>query len=280
MLTILLTLLLVFTLPAELAAAPLQLPKTYNQQDNIPITDYLVSEKLDGIRARWTGSELLTRNGNVIHAPAWFTVNWPDEPLDGELWTKRSDFQRIASIVLSETPDARWREVRLMVFDLPASEVPFAQRVEQMEQIISEAESQTLKLIPQFSVTSQADFEQRLNDVTAAGGEGLMLHHRGARYRDGRSEFLLKAKRFEDDEARVIKHLPGKGKYAGMMGSLLVEGRSGLRFKIGSGFTDAERREPPPLGSWVTYKFYGKTKKGLPRFASFMHVRPEADRPQ
>lgn len=258
----------------------LQLPQTYAKAGNIPITDYLVSEKLDGIRARWSGSELLTRNGNVIHAPAWFTENWPSEPLDGELWTKRSDFQRIASIVLSETPDARWREVRMMVFDLPASVAPFAQRVEYMNRIIGEAQSQTLELISQFSVSSQADFEQRLKEVTAAGGEGLMLHHREALYQDGRSEFLLKAKRFEDDEARVIKHLPGKGKYAGMMGSLLVEGRSGLRFKIGSGFTDAERREPPPLGSWVTYKFYGKTKKGLPRFASFIHVRPEADRPQ
>ena len=280
MITIFLTLLLTFTLPAELAAAPLQLPKTYNQNDNLNITNYLISEKLDGIRARWTGSELLTRNGNRIHAPAWFSQNWPAEPLDGELWTKRNDFQRIASIVLSETPDERWREVRLMVFDLPASGAPFVQRVDELKQVISSAGSPTLKLIPQFAISSQAEFEQRLDEVVAAGGEGLMLHHRDARYQDGRSEYLLKAKRFDDNEARVIKHLPGNGKYAGMMGSLLVEARDGLRFKIGSGFTDAERLNPPPIGSWVTYKFYGKTKKGLPRFASFLHVRPEADRPK
>ena len=223
---------------------------------------------------------MLTRNGNRIHAPVWFTQNWPAEPLDGELWTKRNDFQRIASIVLSETPDARWRDVRLMVFDSPASNAPFAKRVEQMKRIINKTESQTLQLIPQFTVSSEAEFEQRLDEVVKAGGEGLMLHHREARYQDGRSEYLLKAKRFEDDEARVIEYLPGKGKYAGMMGSLLVEGRSGLQFKIGSGFTNAERLNPPPIGSWVTYKFYGKTKKGLPRFASFMHVRPAADRPQ
>ena len=167
-----------------------------------------------------------------------------------------------------------------MVFDSPASNAPFAKRVEQMKRIINKTESQTLQLIPQFTVSSEAEFEQRLDEVVKAGGEGLMLHHREARYQDGRSEYLLKAKRFEDDEARVIEYLPGKGKYAGMMGSLLVEGRSGLQFKIGSGFTNAERLNPPPIGSWVTYKFYGKTKKGLPRFASFMHVRPAADRPQ
>ena len=225
MLTIFFTILLALTLPAELAAAPLQLPKTYNQHDNLNISNYLISEKLDGIRARWTGSELLTRNGNRIHAPVWFTQNWPAEPLDGELWTKRNDFQRIASIVLSETPDARWRDVRLMVFDSPASNAPFAKRVEQMKRIINKTESQTLQLIPQFTVSSEAEFEQRLDEVVKAGGEGLMLHHREARYQDGRSEYLLKAKRFEDDEARVIEYLPGKGKYAGMMGSLLVEGR-------------------------------------------------------
>ena len=280
MLTIFFTILLALTLPAELAAAPLQLPKTYNQHDNLNISNYLISEKLDGIRARWTGSELLTRNGNRIHAPVWFTQNWPAEPLDGELWTKRNDFQRIASIVLSETPDARWRRIKFMVFDAPTSNAPFAKRVEQMKRIINKTESQTLQLIPQFTVSSEAEFEQRLDEVVKAGGEGLMLHHREARYQDGRSEYLLKAKRFEDDEARVIEYLPGKGKYAGMMGSLLVEGRSGLQFKIGSGFTNAERLNPPPIGSWVTYKFYGKTKKGLPRFASFMHVRPAADRPQ
>ena len=89
----------------------------------------------------------------------------------------------------------------------------------------------------------------------------------------------VKAKRYQDDEARVLAHLPGKGKFKGMMGSLLVESRQGQQFKIGSGFSLANRQSPPPVGTWVTYKYYGLTQRGIPRFASFLHKRPEEDNP-
>ncbi|HBA59103.1 MAG TPA: DNA ligase, partial [Alteromonas macleodii] len=80
----------------------LQLAKQYDQsRTDINVADYWVSEKLDGIRARWNGTELLTRNGNKIFAPTWFTANWPETTIDGELWIGRGEFERTASIVLS-----------------------------------------------------------------------------------------------------------------------------------------------------------------------------------
>jgi DNA ligase 1 len=79
----------------------------------------------------------------------------------------------------------------------------------------------------------------------------------------------------DDTEARVIGYLPGKGKYQGMMGALVVETPEGLRFRLGTGFKDAERRQPPPIGSWVTYRYRGLNPSGIPRFASFMRVRDE-----
>jgi len=58
-----------------------------------------------------------------------------------------------------------------------------------------------------------------------------------------------------------------------MLGSLMVETPEGLRFRIGSGFTDPQRRSPPPIGAIITYRYNGKTEKGIPRFARFLRVR-------
>ena len=66
----------------------------------------------------------------------------------------------------------------------------------------------------------------------------------------------------------------GRGRYAGMLGALLVEMPDGRRFRLGTGFSDAECRRPPPIGATVTYRYYGTTRNGIPRFASFLRVRP------
>jgi DNA ligase-1 len=85
-----------------------------------------------------------------------------------------------------------------------------------------------------------------------------------------------------DSEALVLAHIKGKGKYSGLLGSLLVQGEdmhgSKIRFKIGTGFTDSERKDPPAIGSTITYKFHGYTKKGVPRFASFLRIFQEIEK--
>jgi DNA ligase-1 len=113
----------------------------------------------------------------------------------------------------------------------------------------------------------------RRDEVIAVGGEGLMLRRGASVYQAGRSDDLLKVKRFDDAEAIVMGILPGKGKYQGMMGALRVRLADNREFRIGSGFTDAERTDPPPLGSVITFKHSGHTATGLPRFASFVRVR-------
>ncbi|MBD3587488.1 DNA ligase [Salinimonas sp. HHU 13199] len=251
---------------------PLQLAQPLTEP--VKVSEYFVSEKLDGIRARWTGEKLVTRNGNKIHTPDWFIAGWPDTVMDGELWIARGQFEETASVVLSETPDNRWREVRLMLFDLPTLRAPFYQRVEAMNRLVTETRSPYLSVIPQYTLTSNEALDAELEAVTAAGGEGLMLHHKQAMYENGRTPSLLKAKRYDDDEARVIRLLPGKGKFTDLMGALLVETRQGVRFKIGTGFSLEQRQSPPPVGTWITFKYYGFTARGIPRFASFMRIKP------
>jgi DNA ligase-1 len=49
----------------------------------------------------------------------------------------------------------------------------------------------------------------------------------------------------------------------------------GREFKLGTGFSNAERETPPPLGSTVTFRYSGFTKTGLPRFAVFLHLQED-----
>ena len=236
-----------------------------------------MSEKLDGVRARWDGAALYSRRGNRLHAPPWFVEGFPAEPLDGELWLGRGTFEKLSGVVRRAVPDDdAWRGVRFMVFDLPAHPADFDGRLRRLRELFAGLASPRLGLVEQFRVADHAELLAALDRVVALGGEGLMLHDGRARYRAGRTNDLLKVKRHEDAEAVVVAHLPGRGKYAGLLGSLLVETPDGRRFRLGSGFSDEERRRPPPVGTTVTYKHYGVTRNGIPRFASFLRVRPES----
>ncbi|MEI2795826.1 DNA ligase [Pseudoxanthomonas sp. F11] len=247
---------------------------------NVAVPDFLVSEKLDGVRARWDGRSLWTRGGARIAAPAALTRGWPTEPLDGELWIGRGRFDEVSATVRRVQADPQaWRRVRFMAFDLPANPRPFAERVVRMRTLIADAGNPQLAMIPQRRFGTAAELDAELARVVAAGGEGLMLHRRSARYRPGRSEDLLKYKPHQDAEAQVVAHLPGKGKYQGMMGALQVRTPEGRRFRIGTGFTDAQRAAPPPLGAWVTYRYTGITSTGLPRFARFVRLRDDLPPP-
>jgi len=236
---------------------------------------YWVSEKLDGVRVRWTGQHLITRGGLRIAAPVWFVAELPAVALDGELWMGRGRFEELSGQVRRHEPDeSAWREIRFMVFDLPGSAEPFEQRLADLRRLFAASAPAHAALIEQFQVRDSAALQARLRAVIEAGGEGLMLHRADGRYTPGRSQAILKLKPRQDAEARVIAHLPGKGRFEGMLGALLVEDEEGMRFRIGTGFSDAERRAPPPIGSWVTFTHQGFTERGIPRFASFERLRP------
>jgi len=252
-----------------------KLPLAYSYKPGIDINDYWLSEKLDGVRAYWNGKQLISKQGNVYFAPDWFISNFPAQPLDGELWIARHSFERVLSIVSDNTPGDDWRDVRYMVFDMVVPDVPFTDRIAKLQILFKDTQSPYLRLVEQTRIPNHEALMKKLTEITNAGGEGLMLHKGDSYYLAGRSNDLLKVKSYQDDEARVIGHLPGKGKYTGMLGSLLVETRDKKRFRIGTGFTDQQRLRPPPIGTIVTYKYYGKTANGLPRFASYMRTRPQ-----
>lgn len=251
-------------------APPLLLAEVYDEA--VDPAAYWVSEKLDGVRAYWDGRQLYFRSGQAVAAPAWFTANFPAQPLDGELWLGRGQFDRLSAIVRKQTPDdADWRAVRYLIFELPNAPGSFSARVAAIERLLAQTGVAWLQAVRQFRVADRGELFTRLDAVVAGGGEGLMLHRADAAYRAGRGDDLLKLKPYLDREATVIAHLPGEGRHAGRLGALLVED-GGHRFRLGSGFTDAQRERPPPLGSHVTYRYRGLTATGLPRFATFLRV--------
>ena len=246
---------------------------TYKQPEDI--SQYWLSEKLDGVRGYWDGEKLYFRSGNLIHSPIWFTNNWPSTPLDGELWIARDKFNQVSSCTRKLTPTKCWQEVRFMVFDLPKHQGTFNQRVHQMNQLSSLNKSPYLAIINQFTCPTSQCLYRHFEQIIAHRGEGLMLHAGNAYYKAGVNPALMKLKPYFDAEAKVIEHIGGKGKYKGMLGSILVKTPEGIEFRIGSGFSDQQRKEPPPIGTLITYKYSGKTHKGVPRFASFIRIRKE-----
>lgn len=258
---------------ASLAAPqPLMLANVYRA--GLPLADYWVSEKYDGVRAYWDGEQLYTRHGHHIHAPAWFTAGWPQHAMDGELWGGRERFTAASSAVLRDTPDdSAWRQLHYKVFDLPAHPGSFDARLPALTQALSEHASPWLQAVAHCKLADDDALQALLRNTVGAGGEGLVLHRGASLYRGERSDDLLKLKQHLDAEATVIGHVAGKGKYEGKVGALLVQTPEGLRFRLGSGLRDAERSSAPAVGSRITYRYLGLHANGAPRFASFLRVR-------
>jgi DNA ligase-1 len=264
----------------------LLLAEQWTEDSGIDPTGYWISEKLDGMRAYWDGEALYSRNGNVVHAPQWFTEQLPTSmTLDGELWLGRGQFQALVSITKRHNADDRWRQVQYLVFDtVDDAEEPFEQRYKSLQEMHA-AQKKKFPKLP-FSIVEHRqclsinDLNAELQRIVALGGEGLMLRQPGSLYVNGRSKTLLKVKRAYDAEARVVGHTSGTGRNKNRVGALLAQMANGTQFKIGSGLTDADRDAPPPIGSIVTYRFTEVTNAGVPRFPRFERVRDDMKEPR
>ena len=143
--------LLLFAVTASALSPELQTPATYHGNENIKGGS--MSEKLDGIRGYWDGQRLLSREGNVIHAPSWFTDNLPPFELDGELWAGRGNFETVQSTVLDETPSSGWRNISYNIFEVPHAPGNFPTRLTRAKKWFKEHEANHVHIIPQVACT-------------------------------------------------------------------------------------------------------------------------------
>ncbi|MBN2497210.1 MAG: DNA ligase [Deltaproteobacteria bacterium] len=256
---------------SEKAGPPLLLAERWDSASDP--SDWWMSEKLDGVRAYWDGTRFLSRQGNLYHAPDWFVAGLPGLPLDGELWLGRKQFQRTVGIVRRQDRSDHWKEIRFLVFDAPARDEAFEERLGFLSELLAGDETPYAASHAQQRCTGLSHLREELERIESLGGEGLMLREPGSRYAVGRSSTLLKVKRFQDAEALVLDHHAGKGKLAGKLGALVVRLEDGTQFSVGTGFTDAEREAPPPVGSIITFRYQELSDAGVPRFPSFVRVQ-------
>eukprot|EP00049_Salpingoeca_infusionum_P007751 m.125826 g.125826 ORF g.125826 m.125826 type:complete len:851 (-) comp13812_c0_seq4:122-2674(-) len=272
------------TMPLKAKGTPKpSLLLAHSWDETVDPTGWHMSEKLDGVRAYWDGKMLISRFGNQFAAPDWFLDALPtDFTLDGELFAGRGMFSSTTSIVRT-VGSKKWNSITYKVFDSPShGSKSFEERMELLTNWHSEADNADhIEIVEQVIAKDIQHVKDELVRVTETlGGEGLMLRKPKSTYAKGRSSTLLKVKRFYDAEAEVIGYEKGKGKHVGKMGALQVKMECGKTFKLGTGFSDAERATPPKIGAIVTYKFQELTDDGIPRFASFLRIRSDMSAPR
>lgn len=272
---ILSSLLLLFCTLFSYAKSPdLMLLGQYQDQD---VTNWVMSEKLDGVRGYWDGKQLISRQGNPLSAPDYFLAGFPPFAIDGELFSERGKFEEISATVRSAEPKG-WHKLKLYVFDVPNAEGNLFERLTQLRNYLSEHPTPYIQIIEQHPIKDKLHLMQFYQSVLAQHGEGVVVRNPYTSYIHGRSAQILKLKPVLDEECKVIAHHKGKGKYAEKLGAITCENQRG-RFRIGSGFKDQDRENPPPIGSLITYKYRGLSNQGKPRFATYLRQRSDMNTP-
>ncbi len=251
-------------------AVELQKPLTYEEQN---INGWFMSEKLDGIRGYWDGKQLLTRKGKKIYPPKWFIKNFPNFELDGELWTKRNDFENIQNIIMDKKPSEDWKNITYNIFEVPNTKGDFFQRLEKAKSWFKKHPNKYVNIIKQIKIKDENHLNNYMEEIISKKGEGVIVKDPSKNYHTGRSPHILKLKKAQDIEGVVIRvNFNEKTK---LLKSLVIKLDNGITFNLGNGFTNKQRKNYPKIGEIVTFKYFGFTKYGKPKFASFLHVRKD-----
>lgn len=254
------------------AKPELMLLQDWEGQD---VSGWLMSEKMDGVRAYWDGKKLISRNGIEFSAPTWFTEGFPPFAVDGELWSKRGDFENIISIVKKKEPHDGWKNIAFYAFDVPHENGGLIQRLVKLEYYLKLNQADYLKIAKQITCKNEEHLKSFLQEIEKGGGEGVVVRSPDSKYIAKRDPNSLKVKNFHDAECEVVEHHKGEGKYKNSFGSLTCRNDEGVFFDIGSGFNEVDRKNPPAIGSKITYKFQEITKGGKPRFPVYMRLKEE-----
>ncbi|EES89887.1 DNA ligase [Helicobacter canadensis] len=244
---------------------------------NFKTTSYLMSEKLDGIRGIWNGKTLSTRNNNPLNPPKFWLKNFPSFNLDGELWLDYESFEQISSIIHTSTPNPKeWQKIIYYIFDAPniCKNCTLLERLTKLQEYLDKNPAPYIKIIPQIKIQDKNHLQSYFQSILDKKGEGIIIRQNDSSYSD--SNHSYKYKPYMDSECKVIGYTQGKGKFKGMLGAIICQAnlKGELKtFKIGSGFTQKERENPPPINSIITYKYNGFTKNNLPRFPIFLRIR-------
>jgi len=265
--------LFILILPLVLFAQKPDLLLLKEYKEGLHVSGWLMSEKLDGVRAYWDGTKLISRGGKVFKAPFWFIKDFPPFAIDGELWSKRGDFDNISGIVRKQKAHKAWGQLTYNIFEVPNQKGALLARLGILKVYLDKNPNKYIKILKQSTCKDVKHLKSFLKDIEKKGGEGVVIRNPDAPYIAKRTSKALKVKSFQDAECEVVGYNSGKGKYEGFIGSLACKIENDNIVNIGSGLSDKERKNPPKIGSIITFKHQGWTKNHKPRFPVFMRIK-------
>ena len=150
------------------------------------LAGWIATEKFNGHRVRWQDGELITRFGNKLPAPSWFTAGIPDVWIDMELFASRAGGHDEVTSLLRR---GDWRKLSLIPFDLPNVSRGYLSRNMTLFTLDLPEDCQPCE---PCRLGDNEEAFCMLSGVEKKGGEGLMLHHPDAHYSSGKVRTLLK----------------------------------------------------------------------------------------
>lgn len=243
----------------------------------INLGDYRARKVLVGVRLRWEGGYFIDANEQRYTPPDWFADGFPAAVLDGQMVAAHLDNNAIGRIMRATGADEGWRKLTFIALDLPDADGGFDERLVQLQKEVEQANLPNLSTTAWRQFTDADALQTALDAMYKDGGDGYLLQHRAAAY-DADVSRLLLALPYALGEAVVLAHRAGRGQYTGLMGSLEVADEAGGEFVIATGFTREQRRQPPPVGARIAFKYKGFTATGKPKNPVFLHMLPAAEK--
>ena len=260
------------------SALAVDFPQPSPYHDGVVITDYAAYEAVEGVPVYWDGDgRLLGEAETEYMPPAWFITGFPDTPLEGILTSKTPDVEQIRRIARSAEVEAGWRKLYFLAVDLPELNEPALTRQRELKRLIEAAKLPQLRTVRWQRFSDKDAFSLALNELYSSGGKGFVMRHVESSYKVSADELLLVLP-YDIGEAVVVDHRPGKGNFAGMLGGVEVTTAIFGKFRIGSGFSDAERRNPPPIGARIGFRYRGLTDTGKPKSPVYLSVLPPLEK--
>lgn len=234
------------------------------------------SVKIDGVRATYMNGKFYSRNGivytglNHISIPEGLVV-------DGELTVPGMSFQEGSGLIRSDDPTPM---AIFNMFEMPKENMSFADRLNKLEGLVQAGKF--LKKVPHKVMNNMQEIYEYYALCRNRGFEGSVVKPLNYSYRGTRSYDWMKLKPRDSADLQVVGVYEGNGKYTGMLGGVYVVFNNNADNKVGSGFSDAERKrfwERPDLimNKIIEVDYMEETDDGNLRHASYKGIRHDKE---